>query len=77
MNDTGRLEINKQLARQYLLSLAEMRLDDARQLMHETCICELPTIALKPNVFGRDGMLDFIRTVQRSSPRAFASSSRT
>jgi uncharacterized protein len=45
-----------------------MRLDDARQLMHEKCICELPTVTLKPNVFGREDMLAFIGTVQKVIP---------
>jgi uncharacterized protein len=68
MSDTGGLEDNKRLAREYLLALGEMRLDDARRLMHEKCMCELPTVTLKPNVFDREGMLTFIFAVQKVIP---------
>jgi ketosteroid isomerase-like protein len=68
MPAANHLETNKALARRYLRAIAEMRLDEARGLMHEKCVCELPTITLNPNVFDRDAMLQFIGSVQRILP---------
>jgi ketosteroid isomerase-like protein len=68
MSEPSQLELNKKVAQTYLIALSEMRIDDARALMHEECICELPTITLKPNLFGRDGMLEFIQSVKKAIP---------
>ena len=36
-----------------------------RELIHERCRCELPTVSLQPNVFDREGMLAFVESIRK------------
>lgn len=70
MKDVQKVAANKAVVREFLLSLSQLRLDEARELMHKQCECQLMTVSIKPNVFDREGMLHFLESVKSALPGA-------
>jgi len=59
---------NKALVKNFLNALSSMKVDDAREMIHEECVFHIPNITMKPNTYNGPEMLKFVAGLKDAIP---------